>query len=107
MCCQSSGTLAYATAGPSTLLRLHQFPLGAWLVFDNVPRHSARRHGQRTGQVHLPGPTAARKIAVLRADDNLLRPRGHTGPGVDARSAARLDYIRSGFLENFEIAFTF
>src|SRR5579863_6302858 len=89
------------------LLRLHQFPLRAWLVFDNVPRHGARRHRQRTGQVHLPGPTATREIAVLRADDNLFRPRGHAWSGVDAGTTARFDYIRSGSLENFEIAFTF
>src|SRR5580692_11881929 len=67
--------------------------------------HGASRHGQRTGQVHLPRPTATREIPVLRADYHLLRPRGHARPGVDASTAARFDYVRPGFSEDLEIAF--
>src|SRR5580704_8799396 len=79
--------------------------LGTWFVLDDMSRHSTRRHGQRTSQVHLAWPAASGEISVLRADHNLLRPGCHPWPGVDACSAARLDHVRSSLLEDFEIAF--
>jgi len=70
-------------------------------VFDDVPSYGAGRDSQRTCEVHLTRTAASRKVSVLRADDDLVRPYGHTRPGVDASPATRLDNFHSCFLEDF------
>jgi hypothetical protein len=60
-------------SGIANLLCRHQLSLLTRLIFHNVPRHRARRHGERTRQIHLAGSAASGKIPVLGADYYLIR----------------------------------
>src|SRR5205814_5478866 len=62
-------------------------------------------HCQWAGKIHLSRPAAAWKVAVLRADYDLIRPRRNSRAGVDARAATRLNHNRSGLAENLEVTF--
>src|SRR5580700_10683566 len=84
--------------------RCRQFFLCAGFVLDDVTCNGASRDRQRTCQIHLSRPAAAREISVLRADHDLLWSRGHSRPGVNACAAARLDHVRTRFLEYLEIS---
>ena len=81
-----------------------EFALLAGLVFHNVSRDRAGGHGQRAGKIHLPRAAASWEIPVLRADDDLIRPRGNARTRIDAGAATRLDDVRSRPLENLQIA---
>ncbi len=76
----------------------------ARLVLHDVTRHSAGCDRQRACQIHLSRPAASGKIAVLRADDDLVWTAGHSRPCVDARATTWLNHARAGFFENLEIA---
>src|SRR5579862_5591026 len=78
----------------------------ARFVLHDVPRHSARGDRKGRRQIHLPRTASSGKIAVLRADHDLIRTRGHTRAGVDAGSATGFNHLCSRVLEDFEIAFT-
>src|SRR5450755_1365823 len=84
--------------------RVGRFRLSSRFVFHDVASNSAGRDRKRAGQVHEPGSAAAREVAVLRADHHLIRPRGNSRAGIDARSATGLDDARARFLEYFEVA---
>ena len=76
-------------------------PLFAGFVFHDVTCNGARRDCQWARKIHLSRPAAPRKIAVLGADHNLIRPGGNPRPRVDAGSTAWLNDVSPGFRENF------
>jgi hypothetical protein len=53
----------------------YQLFLLSGLVFHDMPRDGACRYRKRRCQVHLSRPAAAREVAVLRADHNLVGTR--------------------------------
>ena len=86
------------------VLDRYQFPLLTGLVFHDITRHRARRHCQRTREIHLPRPAASGEVAVLGADHNLVGPRGNARTSIDTSAATRLNGVRTSFLENIQIA---
>src|ERR1017187_8370792 len=83
----------------------HGVALSRGLVLHDVARDCAGGARERTRQVHQAGTAAAREVAVLRADHKLVGTRRSPRPGINARPATGLDYVRSGLLENFQVAF--
>src|SRR5579859_5639757 len=81
--------------------RLCNFVQG--MVFDDIPRHRARSHGERRCQIHLARPAASGKVAVLRADHHLIGARRYARPRIDARATTGLDHTRAGFFENLDV----
>src|SRR5579863_2241145 len=73
-------------------------------VLHDVACQRACRNRQRTRQIHLPRPAASWKVAILRADHDLVRTRRNARSGVDACAAAWLDNVRACLLEDLEIA---
>ena len=82
------------------VLRQCRHALFRGLVFNDVPSHGAGRDSQRTCKVHLTGTASSGKVAVLRADDNLIQSCGHAWPRVDASPATRFNDFRSRLLED-------
>ena len=82
-----------------------RFSFRAWLILYDVSRYGAGGDRQRAGEVHLSRTTTAGEIAVLGADNHLLRPSGHARPGIDASPTTGLDHMRAGLLENVRYPF--
>src|ERR1700733_4121258 len=88
----------------SALALVYKFALLARFVFDDIARDSAGRYSQRRSKIHLPRAAAPGKVPVLRADHDLIRPRGNSRSSVNARATTRFNDLRSRFLKNVQIA---
>src|SRR5205823_4590944 len=84
-------------------LRADQLALLAGLIFGDVARHRARSDRQRRSEIHLSRAATSGEVAVLGTNHDLIRTRGNTRSGIDASAATRLDDLRAGLLENFQI----
>ncbi len=63
------------TSGDLRNSRSNQLLLLARLVLHDISRHRASRDRQRRSKIHLSRPAAAREVAILGADDNLVGTR--------------------------------
>src|SRR5579862_6379805 len=81
-----------------------QFPLRARFILNDVTGNGAGCDRERASQIHLSRAAAAGKITVLRADYDLLWPRRHSRPGIDAGAATGLDHVRPRLLKYVEIS---
>src|SRR5579871_4143141 len=95
--------LQIAKVSRSSLRHRRRLALAGRLVLDDIAGERTGGHRQRTRQVHLPRPAAPGEVAVLRADDDLVRARRNARPGIDARAATGLDDVRARLLEDVEI----
>src|SRR6185437_11037002 len=74
------------------------------LVLNDVSRNRGRRHRERACQIHLTWAATSGKIAVLRANNDLIASRRNPRTGIDTGSATRLNDVRPGPLEQVQIA---
>src|SRR5258708_35098383 len=66
--------------------------------------HSAGGHRVRAGQIHLAGTAAARKIAVLGADRDLVGAGGDGRSSVGAGAATGVYHDRARLMEDVKVA---
>src|SRR6266566_5258560 len=85
----------------------HGLPLLAGLVFHDVACNRARRHCQRAGEIHLSRPAAAWEVTILGADHDLIWARRHSRSSINAGTAAWLNNMRPGVLENIDRALAY
>ncbi len=103
-----NGTLVLVPIASRDVDRLsssaYQFPISAGLIFDDISGNRTRRNRIWRGEVHLAGAAAPGKVAVLRADDNLIGASRNSGASINAGSATWLDEAGSGLFKNLDVA---
>src|SRR5579862_4163840 len=86
------------------VLGTHQFL--AFLILHDEAGDGTGGDGEWARQIHESRPAAAREIAVLSTDHDLIGASADSGSGINAGTATGLNHMRSGPLEDVEIAFT-